>query len=344
VHLTLRQLHYFIEIVDAGNMTRAAQVLHVAPTALSLQIRAMEERREVRLLQRHSRGVRPTDAGDELYLKAKQILALVDDVERHVAPANGRPRRDLRVGAPHSILRPVGIEALIERARGRGHPGMQIVTGLSDALTGQLLDGALDFALVCDTPPNDALRQIDLIEEGLVFVTSPAQAHADGCVTLDEALQSDLVFPRERGPCWRLVDAEARKAGLTLTPRQVVGSIDVALHLATRGIATAILPYGAVAAEAEAGQVVVHDIVDHALWRRTSLAWLPESPDAAEAGDFVDLVLETVGDLHEATLDHSRLLPHAEPRRSVALGTASLLSLMLPALDPALLLQIASLV
>jgi LysR family nitrogen assimilation transcriptional regulator len=337
VHLTLRQLNYFVGIVDAGNMTRAAGALRVAPTALSLQVRAMEERLEVRLLQRHSRGVRPTEAGAELCRKARQILALVDETEREVSTAHGRAHRDLRVGAPPSALRPVGIEALIEGARSRGHPGLQIVTGFSDTLTEQLLDGALDFALVCDTPRNDALRRIDLIEESLVFVTCPAEAHAGGRVTLSEALDSGLVFPGERGACWRLVDAEARKEGLALNARQMVGSVDVARHLVTRGTATAILPFGAVATECRAGQLAAHDIVDHALYRRTSLAWLPDSPDAAEAGDFVDLVIDTVSDLHDETPGHSRLLPHADAHPPVPrLGPATaLMALLWSGPDPA---------
>lgn len=336
MHLTLRQLSYFVGIVDAGNMTRAAETLRVAPTALSLQVRAMEERLEVRLLQRHSRGVRPTAAGEELYLKARQIVAMVDDAERQVSLGHGRAQRDLRLGAPPSALRPIGIGALIEAARGRGHGGMQVVTGFSASLAAQVLDGALDFALLCDSPPNDALRQIDLIEEALVFVTCPAEAHGGGRVTLAEALDSELVFPGERGACWRLVDAEARKEGLALSARQMVGSIDVARHLVTRGIATAILPYGTVATESRAGQLAVHDIVDHAIYRRTSLAWLPESPDAAEATDFVDIIIETVDALHAQTADHSRLLPHADAPRAHLGAASALFAFLAPGLDPLL--------
>jgi LysR family nitrogen assimilation transcriptional regulator len=69
----LRQLKYFVAIVEAGNMTRAAEQLHVAQTALGMQIRQLEEGLGVALLIRHSRGVEPTKAGRLLHARAVSI-------------------------------------------------------------------------------------------------------------------------------------------------------------------------------------------------------------------------------------------------------------------------------
>lgn len=55
--MNLRQLKYFVGVIEAGNMTRAAEQLHVAQTALGMQIRQLEEDLGVALLVRHSRGV-----------------------------------------------------------------------------------------------------------------------------------------------------------------------------------------------------------------------------------------------------------------------------------------------
>ena len=68
--MNLRQLKYFIGVVEAGNMTRAAERLHVAQTALGMQIRQIEEELGVPLLVRHSRGVEPTKAGKLLHARA----------------------------------------------------------------------------------------------------------------------------------------------------------------------------------------------------------------------------------------------------------------------------------
>jgi DNA-binding transcriptional LysR family regulator len=72
--MKLRQLRYFVTIVDAGSFSRAAQVAHVAQPALSQQIADLEDQLGVSLLQRSARGVNATAAGERLYVEASAIL------------------------------------------------------------------------------------------------------------------------------------------------------------------------------------------------------------------------------------------------------------------------------
>ena len=83
--MNLRQLRYFVSVVEAGNMTRAADRLHVAQTALGMQIRQLEEGLGVALLVRHSRGVEPTKAGSLLHARAMTILKSVEDACNEVS-------------------------------------------------------------------------------------------------------------------------------------------------------------------------------------------------------------------------------------------------------------------
>ena len=86
--MNLRQLKYFVSVVEAGNMTRAAEQLHVAQTALGMQIRQMEEDLGVALLTRHSRGVEPTKAGTILHARAVAVLKSVEELRKEVAAAD----------------------------------------------------------------------------------------------------------------------------------------------------------------------------------------------------------------------------------------------------------------
>ena len=88
--MNLRQLKYFVSVVEAGNMTRAAEQLHVAQTALGMQIRQIEEDLGVALLTRHSRGVEPTKAGSILYARALTVLKPVEEPRKEVSAANER--------------------------------------------------------------------------------------------------------------------------------------------------------------------------------------------------------------------------------------------------------------
>lgn len=308
MHLTLRQLHYFLKIVDAGNMTRAADSLHLAPTALSLQVRAMEERLGVGLLQRHSRGVRPTRAGAELYKRGQQILSMVDETERLVAPGELADIRCLRLGVLPSALRMIGVNAVLAGSNRLGGLVVQLVEGFSGDLAIRLQHGELDFVLACEIQSSPSMRMLELIEEGLVFVTCPTDAREGGKITLADALASDLIFYGENDMCWKIVHAAARSARLPINVAHKVGSIDVIRHMVSRGLGTGIMPFGIIEEESRRGEIAVHVIEGHPLVRRISLAWLAAGENKDDAKELLNFVVDVVTDLHARTIPYSRLL------------------------------------
>jgi LysR family transcriptional regulator, benzoate and cis,cis-muconate-responsive activator of ben and cat genes len=76
--MELRHLRYFVAVVQEGNFTRAAKHLHIAQPPLSRQIQQLERRLGVQLLERRSRPLRPTDAGQLFYEHALDILDRVE--------------------------------------------------------------------------------------------------------------------------------------------------------------------------------------------------------------------------------------------------------------------------
>lgn len=66
ITMDVRQLRYFVEVVEAKSFTRAAERIHIAQPALGFQVRKLEDELGVKLLHRHSRGVDPTEAGQAL--------------------------------------------------------------------------------------------------------------------------------------------------------------------------------------------------------------------------------------------------------------------------------------
>lgn len=88
--MNLRQLRYFVAVVDAGSFSRAApQIAHVAQPALSLQISELEQSPGVMLPQRSSRGVSATAAGERIYVEANAILRRVERLHE-IALGNGQ--------------------------------------------------------------------------------------------------------------------------------------------------------------------------------------------------------------------------------------------------------------
>jgi LysR family nitrogen assimilation transcriptional regulator len=108
--MNLRQLRYFVGVVEAGNMTRAAEQLHVAQTALGMQIRQLEEDLGVALLVRHSRGVEATKAGSLLHTRALAILKLAEETRKEVSACDREDSEAIRLGITPALMIVLGTE------------------------------------------------------------------------------------------------------------------------------------------------------------------------------------------------------------------------------------------
>ena len=90
--MDVRQLRYFVSVIELRSFSRAAEVLHVAQPALGLQIRKLEDELHTQLLVRHSRGVEPTPAGNLLRERALTILAEMEETKQALRDFSGPPR------------------------------------------------------------------------------------------------------------------------------------------------------------------------------------------------------------------------------------------------------------
>lgn len=96
--MELRQLEYFVAVVDEANFTRAAERLHVAQPGVSAQIKRLERELGQELLDRSGRTVRPTEAGRAVLPHARAALASVHSARDVVDALNGLVRGSVSVG------------------------------------------------------------------------------------------------------------------------------------------------------------------------------------------------------------------------------------------------------
>ena len=104
--MDLRQLSYYVRIVELGSLTKAATVLRIAQPALGAQIRKLELEFGAQLLTRHSRGVEPTEVGRVLFEHAKVLLAEAENTKNVIHDLKGPPRGHVSLGLPpivHSL-------------------------------------------------------------------------------------------------------------------------------------------------------------------------------------------------------------------------------------------------
>src|SRR5260370_4958018 len=101
--MQLESLKMFCDVVETGSFSRAAQLNHVTQSAVSQQIRALENRYEQKLLSRSARQVTPTPAGERLFRGCKEILARFGEVGREIREQATEVPGTATVSSIHSV-------------------------------------------------------------------------------------------------------------------------------------------------------------------------------------------------------------------------------------------------
>jgi DNA-binding transcriptional LysR family regulator len=186
-------LRYFVAVVEEGQITRAAARLHIAQPALSHAIAQLEAELGVQLLERHARGVTPTDAGAALYEKACQSVAADQDAfdtARSLARAKAGAIEFGFLGAPPGVDSPASLAAF-----GEAHPHIQIryrdLSFPTPPTSMWIAD--VDIA-VCHTPPDDAAVWRQPLRREPRVVLAPRDHPLAHRAELDVAEVIDQVF------------------------------------------------------------------------------------------------------------------------------------------------------
>ena len=98
--MELRELSAFVAVVEEGGMSAASRRLHVSQSALSQTVSALERELGVKLLERISTGVRPTDAGTTLLAEARAVLARYHQAVRTMSDYSSESSEVIRLGIP----------------------------------------------------------------------------------------------------------------------------------------------------------------------------------------------------------------------------------------------------
>lgn len=257
--MKLRQLVYFRKALEVGNITQAAEELHVAQTALGMQIRNLEEELGVPLLERHSRGVRATAAGEELDRHAAEILALVDDAKRAVRARAGAPSETVTMGITPSIVRLVGDAILTDLAHMLPGVTLHLVEDFSFVLSRQLEQGDIACALTYSQDVDPRFSRRALLEEELFLMT--ASGGSDGPIPFRDAVAQELALTAKQDVVARALDDIATRLGIRVNVAYEVQSIRAVKNLVAKGVAATVMPYGAAEGELRKGEFVRRHIV-----------------------------------------------------------------------------------
>ena len=272
--MELRQLRYLVALADERHFTRAAEREHVAQPALSQQIRRLEAEVGLPLVERTTRRVALTDAGQALVTRARRALAELEAADAEIASLAGVRAGRVRVGAV-STLGPVDLSRLLATF-GAQHPGVDLTVreGTSDEVAAMVRRDEVDcaFLSVTERIESEELELLRLADEEIVVVLPPDHPLATrDAVRIRDLRAAPFVAFREGSRLREVLIAAARDAGFE--PRIVLGSNDIQRirDLVSHALGVAILPR--TDAERAGPEVAVAELVEPALTRDVTLAW-----------------------------------------------------------------------
>ncbi len=190
-------LQSFVRVVDSGSFSQAARELGVGQPAVSKQIAALEQRLGVRLLNRTSRGLRPTPSGTDLYESAVRFLSDLDDLESRITHGHGRPTGPVRIAAPSTLTSMMLVPKLPELYA--EFPGLTVEFAVSERYADLVQDG-LDMALRVGHLDDSSLVARRIGKVKIVTVASPGYLAVHGIPERPSDLgKHRLIASRYRG-------------------------------------------------------------------------------------------------------------------------------------------------
>ena len=286
-----RQLEYFVAVAEELNFTRAAARCHVVQSALSYQIARLEREHDVILLERTSRSVRMTAAGELLLIRARAVLDELDAARAELAELAGVITGRLRIGMIGSTGQAAPVVERTLAVFHHRHPAVEIAirdTG-SRHMAEQVRAGELDMAFVglfADQVPGGLAYRV-LTDEPLVVAVPRGYATA-GADLAALAADSAFVEMRPESGLRCQVDAAFARAGVSRRVAFELSTSEAVVRFVALGFGPAVVPRSAAAARADALDML--ELADPAARHPIGLVHRQPEPSAPSARAFLTLL------------------------------------------------------
>ena len=250
--MELRQLRYFVRVVELGSMSRAALDLNLVQSALSQQISRLEGELSARLLQRSRKGVTPTEAGMAFFREAQLALRHAEQAAR--AARQSRLSGTVSVGLAPTTAAVLGLPLMHAMRQRYPDVRLHMVESLSGHLTQMLNARQLDLAVLFETDAARRWSVTPLLEEKLYLIRSrrglPAKAGAS--VSIAELADMPLILPTGPHGLRSTLDAAFARAGIRPVLAAEIDSLALLMDAVDAGLGATLQPWAAVGRFADA--------------------------------------------------------------------------------------------
>src|SRR5256714_10805352 len=228
-----RQLAAFCAVVERRSFSQAAEQLGVTQPAVSLQIRSLEKRLGLQLLDRSGRRVEPSEAGQRLYRSAQRLLALEEQLLAEVGgDAEGGLKGRLEIGAstgPGGTVIPVVLGEFQQL-----HPGVHVALAVSDTqhVVEQVARREVELGVVGASRRHRGVVFEPFFRDEVVLAVPRGHRFADRTISIEELKSVPLVLMQEGAGVRQVIEEELRGVGVRLRDLDV--QLDLGLQESAR--------------------------------------------------------------------------------------------------------------
>ncbi|HEX7052850.1 MAG TPA: LysR family transcriptional regulator [Burkholderiales bacterium] len=299
--MELRQLRYFLRVVEHGSLTRAAAALAVAQPVLSRQIRDLEHALGVPLLARNGRGMVLTEAGRRFLPRARAITRDADLAREEVRSLRERPSGTVTVAMAPIVGAILWVPLLAEVQRGFPEIRLQVAEGYSGHVIEWLVHGKADLGVIYQPDDSGAIRHELLIDERLYLVgVRGAPVFRDASIPFAEVSRLRLILPTMAHAIRRKMEAVAAKRRLALDVALEVNAYPAIKTIVLAQRAFTVLPAAPVLEELRARRFSIAEITAPTLSQKVVLATSTHHPASLATRAVYRLIKDLVEKLKNA--------------------------------------------
>lgn len=205
--MKLQHLKYFVAVFEEGSFSAAAKRVNATQSGLSMHVRQLEDRYQVKLLDRSSSGVTPTEVGERLYRDAVHVLHAAAEADANLKSMSGKVTGHVTVGLMPTFTRAVLGPALLRFADDFPNVKITVREAYSGELSRQVLAGELDFAVVPAFESDERLRaNLMGTDDEYLVVSGKRKTTKAATVSLSDLPPLDLVLPSPENVRRRKID------------------------------------------------------------------------------------------------------------------------------------------
>jgi len=284
------QLTTFLEVVKQGNFSRAGEKVYRSQSAVSAQIRQLEQEYGTKLLDRSGKRATMTPAGEVLFEYANRLLALRGESLRAVADQDRTPRGVLAIGANEATCLYVLPETFSEYRRRYSDVQISIYRNFSHKILERLQDGVIDVGIV--TMPVKASRLVvkRIFHDRLMLMTSPN--HPLGrmdSVSVEAMADFPIILPKA-GHTRKTMDKLFRPYQAQLRIAMELPSIAMIKAFVASGMGISLISESFARKECQAGDLRLIPLADANLSRELALVYHQDRTLPRSAVAFIEMV------------------------------------------------------